>query len=82
MYPRRGGGSAQVGLKGGRGSPTNPSSHLVLRRGQKMQIVHHQHAKNRRPWIPLHVVSGPWTSIVAVLNKGQFNIAGNMQAIQ
>ncbi len=30
-------------------------------RGQRMQIVfiHHQHAKNRRPWIPLHVVSGP-----------------------
>jgi hypothetical protein len=40
-----------------------------------MQIVHHQHAKNRRPWIPLHVVSGPWTSIVAALDKGQFNIA-------
>ncbi len=29
-----------------------------------MQIVHHQHVKNRRPWISLHVVSGPCTSIV------------------
>jgi hypothetical protein len=42
-----------------------------------MQIVpiYHQHAKNRRPWILLHVVSGPWTSIVAALDKGQSNIA-------
>jgi hypothetical protein len=40
-----------------------------------MQIVHHQHVKNRRPWISLHVVSGPWTSIVAALDKGQSNIA-------
>ncbi len=42
-----------------------------------MQIVpiHHQHAKNKRPWILLPVVSGPWTSFVAALDKGQFNIA-------
>ncbi len=42
-----------------------------------MQIVpiYHQHAKNRRPRILLHVVSGPWTSIVAALDKGQCNIA-------
>jgi hypothetical protein len=25
--------------------------------------------------ISLHVVSGPWTSIVAALDKGRFNIA-------
>ncbi len=40
-----------------------------------MQIVHHQHVKNRRPWISLHVVSGPWTSIVAALDKGRSIIA-------
>ena len=71
----RGGGLSPDWFEGGEGDPTYPSSHLVLRRGQKMQIVHHQHAKNRRPWIPLHVVSGPWTSIVAALDKGQCNIA-------
>ncbi len=64
-------------FEGGEGVPTNPSSHLVLRRGQKMQIVpiHHQHAKNRRPWILLPVVFGPWTSFVAALDKGRSNIA-------
>jgi hypothetical protein len=42
-----------------------------------MQIVpiHHWHAKNRIPWIPLHFVSGPWTSIVAALDEGRSNIA-------
>ena len=42
-----------------------------------MQIVpiHHWHAKNRIPWIPLHCVSGPWTSIVAALDGGRSNIA-------
>ncbi len=42
-----------------------------------MQIVpiHHQHAKNRRPWILLPVVSGPWTSFVAAIDKGRSNIA-------
>ncbi len=73
MYPRGEGG----GFEGGEGVHTGPSSHLVLRRGQKVQIVpiYHQHAKNRRPWILLHVVSGPWTFIVAALDKGQCNIA-------
>ncbi len=72
-----GGGLAQAGLKGGEGVHTGPSSHLVLREGQKVQIVpiYHQHAKNRKPWIILPVVSGPWTSIVAALDKGQCNIA-------
>ena len=27
------------------------------------------------PWIPLHFVSGPWTSIVAALDGGRSNIA-------
>ena len=42
-----------------------------------MQIVpiHHWHAKNRIPRIPLHLVSGPWTSIVAALDGGRSNIA-------
>jgi len=40
-----------------------------------MQIVHHLPVKNRRPMISLHVVSGPWTSIVAALDKGRFIIA-------
>jgi hypothetical protein len=42
-----------------------------------MQIapIHHQHAKNRRPWILLPVVSGPWTSFVAALDKGRSNTA-------
>ena len=71
----REGGSAQLGWKGGEGVPINPPSHLFPRRGQKMQIVHHLPVKNRRPMISLHVVSGPWTSIVAALDKGRFNMA-------
>ncbi len=70
-----GGGLSPDWFEGGEGVPTNPSNHLVLRRGQRMQIVHHLHVKNRRPWISLHVVSGPWTSIVAALDKGWSNIA-------
>jgi hypothetical protein len=30
-----------------------------------------QHDQGRGPWILLHVVSGPWTSFVAALDKGQ-----------
>ena len=78
MYPRgEGGGLSPCWFEGGEGVPTNPSNHPFLRRGQRMQIVpiHHWHAKNRIPRIPLHFVSGPWTSIVAALDKGQFNIA-------
>ncbi len=44
MYPRgEGGGLSPCWFEGGEGVPTNPSSHLVIRRGQKMQIVpiHH-----------------------------------------
>ena len=33
------------------------------------------HDQSRGPWILLHVVSGPWTSIVAALDKGRFNMA-------
>jgi hypothetical protein len=55
--------------------PINPPSHLFPRRGQRMQIVHHLPVKNRRPMIFLHAVSGPWTSFVAALDKGRFNIA-------
>jgi hypothetical protein len=29
------------------------------------------HDQSRGPWILLHVVSGPWTSFVAALDKGQ-----------
>jgi hypothetical protein len=29
------------------------------------------HDQGRGPWILLHVVSGPWTSFVAALDKGQ-----------
>ena len=70
----RGGGLSPDWFEGGEGVPTNPSSHLVLRRGQKMQIapIHHQHAKNGSSF---HAVSGPWTSFVAALDKGRFNIA-------
>jgi hypothetical protein len=62
-------------LEGGEGVPINPPSHLFPRRGQRMQIVHHLPVKNRRPMISLHAVSGPWTSFVAALDKGRFNIA-------
>ena len=77
-YPRgEGGGLGPWWFEGGEGVLTNPSNHPFLRRGQKMQIVpiHHWHAKNRIPWIPLHCVSGPWTSIVAALDGGRSNIA-------
>ena len=33
------------------------------------------HDQSGGPWILLHVVSGPWTSIVAALDKGRFNMA-------
>ena len=33
------------------------------------------HDQGRGPWILLHVVSGPWTSLVAVHDKGQSKIA-------
>jgi hypothetical protein len=29
------------------------------------------HDQSRGPWILLHVVSGPWTSFVAALDKGR-----------
>jgi hypothetical protein len=29
------------------------------------------HGQGKGPWILLHVVSGPWTSFVAALDKGQ-----------
>jgi hypothetical protein len=77
-YPRgEGRGLSPDWFEGGEGVPTNPPSHLVFRRGQKMQIapIHHQHAKNRRPWILLPIVSGPWASFVAALDKGRSNIA-------
>jgi hypothetical protein len=32
-------------------------------------LLHHD--QGRGPWILLHVVSGPWTSFVAALDKGQ-----------
>ena len=62
---------------GGRGSTLVLPVTWFWEEGQKVQIapIHHQHTKNRRPWILLHVVSGPWTSIVAALDKGQCNIA-------
>ncbi len=85
--PRGGGGLAQVGLRGGEGVHTGFPVTCFWEEGHKVQMVsmHHQHAKNRRPWILLHVVSGPWTSFLAVsslthsfvaaLDKGQCNIA-------
>ncbi len=62
---------------GGRGTTLVLPVTWFWEEGQKVQIapIHHQHAKNRRPWIILHVVSGPWTSIVAALDKGQCNKA-------
>ncbi len=33
------------------------------------------HDQGRGPWILLHVVSGPWTSLVALHDKGQCKIA-------
>ena len=78
MYTRgEGGGLGLWWFEGGEGVPTNLSNHLFLRRGQRMQIVpiHHWHAKNRIPRIPLHFVSGPQTSIVAALDGGRSNIA-------
>jgi hypothetical protein len=69
-----GGGSALVALMGGErergaGAPQNPD-HLpwVTRYPMPMLSPHDQ---GRGPWILLHVVSGPWTSLVAVHDKGQ-----------
>jgi hypothetical protein len=69
-----GGGSALVALMGGErerraGAPQNPY-HLpwVTRYLLPMLSLHDQ---GRGPWILLHVVSGPWTSFLAVLDKGQ-----------
>ena len=36
-----------------------------------MASMHLQHDQSIGPWILLHVVSGPWTSFVAALDKGQ-----------
>jgi hypothetical protein len=36
-----------------------------------MASMHLQHDQGGGPWILLHVVSGPWTSFVAALDKGQ-----------
>jgi hypothetical protein len=70
-----GGGSAQVALMGG-GGETHPSGSVITcfwETGHKVQMasMHFQHDQGRGPWILLHVVSGPWTSSVAVLDKGQ-----------
>ena len=34
-----------------------------------MASMHLQHDQGRGPWILLHVVSGPWTSFLAVHDK-------------
>ena len=67
-----GGGSVLVALmerERGAGAPQN-SYHLpwVTRYLLPMLSLHDQ---GRGPWILLHVVSGPWTSLVAVHDKGQ-----------
>ncbi len=46
-----------------------------------MAPMHFQHDQGRGPWIPLHVVSGPWTFFVAVHDKGQMKHS-RMQATQ
>jgi hypothetical protein len=78
MYPRGEGGGLgpwwfEGGEEGGTGSSQN-SRHLlwVTRYLLPMLSLHDQ---SRGPWILLHVVSGPWTSIVAALDGGRSNIA-------
>ncbi len=70
-----GGGLAQVALMGG-GGEAHTTGFLVTclwGKGHKV-CMHYQHDQDR-PWNLCHVVSGPWTSFVAVLDKGQWNIA-------
>ena len=66
--------SAQAALKGGNGwrgaGASQNTCHLpwVTRYLLPMLSLHDQ---SRGPWILLHVVSRPWTSFVAALDKGQ-----------
>ncbi len=59
---------------GGGGGRTNTCLWEV---GHKVQMAPMQFKHNQGigHWILLHVVWGPWTSFVAVLDKGQWNIA-------
>ena len=68
-----GGGSALAALVGGGGPSFYFCYHLLLEPRHKVQMASmlSLHDQGRGPWIPLHVVSGPWTSLVAVHDKGQ-----------
>ncbi len=61
---------------GGGGGEAHTTGFLVTclwGKGHRVRM-HYQHDQDR-PWNLLQVVSGPWTSFVAVLDKGQWNIA-------
>ncbi len=64
---------------GGGGEAHTTGFHITCfwEEGHKVQMVpmHYQHGQGKGPWNLLHVVSGPWTSFVAALDKGQWNIA-------
>jgi hypothetical protein len=74
-----GGGSALAALVGG-GGEAHPSISVITcfwEPGHKVQMASmlSPHDQGKGPWILLHVVSGPWTSLVAVHDKGQCKIA-------
>ncbi len=68
-----GGGFAPLALMVGE---VHPSGFLITSLlGNGLRVHMHCPHDQGRPWNLLHVVAGPWTSFVAVLDKGQLNIA-------
>ena len=73
-----GGGSVLVALVGGEAHPSISVSPASENQGickVQMASMLSPHDQGKGPWILLHVVSGPWTSLVAVHDKGQSKIA-------
>jgi hypothetical protein len=68
------------GCSGGGGGEAHPSISVITcfwEPGHKVQMASmlSSHDQGKGPWILRHVVSGPWTSLVAVQDKGQCKIA-------
>jgi hypothetical protein len=67
------GGSVLAALVGGEAHPSISVITWFWEPGHKLQMASmlSLHDQGKGPWILLHVVSGPWTSFVAALDKGQ-----------
>ncbi len=72
-----GGGSALAALVGGEAHPSISVITCFCEPGHKVQMASmlSPHDQGKGPWILLHVVSGPWTPLVAVHDKVQCKIA-------